>query len=63
MDFSNFNPAEQAQMTKVIEKRQVYLLALSLCINVPNNRIDARLPPNVLELGGEVLQYMCQRLH
>ncbi|KJA16480.1 hypothetical protein HYPSUDRAFT_71323 [Hypholoma sublateritium FD-334 SS-4] len=23
MDFSNFNPAEQAQMTKVIEKRQM----------------------------------------
>ena len=63
MDFSNFNPAEQAQMTKVIEKRQVYLLALSRCINIPNNRIDARLPPNVLEPGGEVFQYMCQRFH
>ncbi|KAF8908895.1 hypothetical protein CPB84DRAFT_98394 [Gymnopilus junonius] len=33
MDFSNFNAAEQAHMTKVIEKRQV----------------DARLPSNVLK--------------
>jgi hypothetical protein len=29
MDFSGFNAAEQAHMTKVIEKKQVRLSALS----------------------------------
>jgi hypothetical protein len=35
MDFSNFNSAEQAHMTKVIEKRQVNTYLSSLLIPSP----------------------------
>jgi len=54
MDFSNFNPAEQAHMTKVIEKRQVcssQALASQTRDTEMNIKTDARLPPNVLESG------------
>ena len=51
MDFSSFNPAEQAHMTKVIEKKQVRILSLPPRFgNVTNcNGLDARLYANVFD--------------
>jgi hypothetical protein len=50
MDFSGFNAAEQAHMTKVIEKKQVRMLSVPSFGNVSNcNRLDARLYANVFE--------------
>ena len=47
MDFSSFNGAEQAHMTKVIEKRQVPLLSTRRDFSL-NRKTDAGFPPHVL---------------
>jgi hypothetical protein len=40
MDFSGFNAAEQAHMTKVIEKKQVRLLSLCLRLVAHSDHFD-----------------------
>jgi hypothetical protein len=46
MDFSNFNSAEQAHMTKVIEKRQVWR-SFNACFYSEYD-LDARFSAHVL---------------
>ncbi len=50
MDMSSLNPAEQAHMTKIIEKKQVRALLNFTEGNILMNAVllDARLPENVL---------------
>lgn len=63
MDFSNFNSAEQAHMTKIIEKKQACKHILSLQCIADTCVTDARLFKNVLQPCWKVLQLMLQRLH
>ena len=62
MDFSGFNAAEQAHMTKVIEKKQVRILFLPPSFgNVFNcNHLDARLYANVFEPFRALFHIMLQ---
>ena len=62
MDFSQFNAAEQAHMTKIIEKKQVSNnTALKSSDSLA--RLDARLLASLLWSRGEMLQFMLQRFH
>lgn len=50
MDFSQFSSAEQAHMTKVIEKKQVRRWCTLRLPDWPNPiPLDARFPENVLK--------------
>jgi len=58
MDFSQLNSAEQAHMTKIIEKKQVCILAYSLLQTFSRFLPDARLPAFVLGPRGKMLYLM-----
>lgn len=63
MDFSSFNAAEQAHMTKIIEKKQVRFVfpnPFRIRFNTLPNISDARLSTYVRQPRGKVLQHMLQ---
>lgn len=64
MDFSSFNSAEQAHMTKVIEKKQVSFVAQSKLSKQVTYRtgphVDARLFEDVREPSGKVFHVVLQ---
>jgi len=62
MDFSQLNSAEQAHMSKVIEKKQV---RSNICDLRPllTSSSDARLPADVLKSRRAMLQFVLQRLY
>jgi hypothetical protein len=60
MDFSQLNSAEQAHMSKVIEKKQVLLISWKLCSTADLVFQDARLLADVLESSRAVLQLVLQ---
>lgn len=58
MDFSNFNAAEQAHMTRIIEKKQVSSCKISKVLLVIAFDLDARLLEALLWFGREMFQLM-----
>lgn len=67
MDFSAMNPAEQAHMSRVIEKKQVGRGGISAMqppvLKRPTLALDAGLHENVLVTSRAMLQLLLQRLH
>jgi hypothetical protein len=55
MDFSQLNPAEQAHMSKLIEKRQVCSIGMGM-MTFFNISSDARLFEDVLQPRGKMFQ-------
>lgn len=67
MDFSAMNPAEQAHMSKVIEKKQVSSGSrtpqATTRTDIRKIGVDAGFHENVLVAGRTLLQLLLQRLH
>jgi hypothetical protein len=63
MDFSRLNSAEQAHMSKVIEKKQVRSNGRSRLLVLTSFPQDARFLADVLESRRAMLQLVLQRLY